>query len=106
MVGSSMMMASFGFMIYSVSPVYSNSENETLQRNNSHFSDTQLNQNEFIIGDEIYFVDGGYVYICQQTWLDYFLGREKNEFLIWKDNEFGELVNGKFRSYGSKIKLP
>lgn len=29
MIGSSMMMASFGFMIYAISPAYSNSDKET-----------------------------------------------------------------------------
>ena len=34
MVGSSMLMVSFGFMIYAISPAYSNSELEKSEMNN------------------------------------------------------------------------
>jgi hypothetical protein len=57
MVGSSMMMASFGFMIYAISPAYSNSEN-----NNSTIPNSPQGTNGVIVGDYAYFVDGGYVY--------------------------------------------
>ncbi len=41
MVGSSMMMASFGFMIYAISPVYSNSEKEKTEIKNQGISNNQ-----------------------------------------------------------------
>ncbi len=62
MVGSSMMMASFGFMIYAISPVYSNSELEKSEMNNEIKLSSPVGTNGVIIGDNALFVDGGYVY--------------------------------------------
>ncbi len=55
MVGSSMMMASFGFMIYAVSPAYSSSKK-------TEIPDIPVGTNAVNIGDYSFFVDGGYVY--------------------------------------------
>ena len=60
MVGSSMMMASFGFMIYAISPAYSNSEN-----NNSTIPNSPQGTNGVIVGEYVHFVDGGYIYTWQ-----------------------------------------
>jgi hypothetical protein len=38
MVGSSMMMVSFGFMIYAISPAYSNSEKDKTEIKNTNLS--------------------------------------------------------------------
>ena len=62
MVGSSMMMASFGFMIYAISPAYSNSELEKSEMNNEVKLNSPFGTNGVIVDDYAYFVDGGYVY--------------------------------------------
>lgn len=62
MVGSSMMMASFGFMIYAISPAYSNSELEKLEMNKEDKLSTPLGTNGAVVGDFVHFVDGGYIY--------------------------------------------
>ena len=62
MIGSSMMMASFGFMIYAISPAYSNSELEKSEMNNKVELNSPVGTNGLIIGSYAYFVDGGYVY--------------------------------------------
>lgn len=62
MVGSSMMMASFGFMIYAISPAYSNSEN-----NNSTIPNSPQGTNGVIVGEYVHFVDGGYIYTWQKS---------------------------------------
>lgn len=62
MVGTSMMMASFGFMIYAVSPAYSNSENNT-----SSSPITPQGTNGVIVGDYVHFVDGGYIYTWKKS---------------------------------------
>ena len=62
MVGSSMMMASFGFMIYAISPAYSNSELEKSEMNNKVELNAPVGTNGVIVGERAYFVDGGYVY--------------------------------------------
>ena len=59
MVGSSMLMASFGFMIYAISPVYSNSDKEKTEIKNTGIPNSS---NGVIVGNNAYFVDGGYLY--------------------------------------------
>ena len=60
MIGSSMMMASFGFMMNGISPAYSNSK-----INNTNVSNAPLGGNGVKFGNYSYFVDGGYVYVNQ-----------------------------------------
>ena len=57
MLGSSMMMASFGFMIYAISPAYSNSVKEKSEILNAPVLTNGVN-----VDGVLYFVDGGYVY--------------------------------------------
>jgi hypothetical protein len=57
MLGSSMMMASFGFMIYAISPAYSNSDNEKTEIPNSSVGTNSWSDDTYV-----YFVDGGYIY--------------------------------------------
>ncbi len=59
MVGSSMLMASFGFMIYAISPAYSNSNSNKTEIKNTN---APLGSNGVIVEGNAYFVDGGYVY--------------------------------------------
>ena len=60
MVGSSMLMASFGFMINAVSPAYSNSEKTDIKNTNT--TSSPIEAKDVIVGDDAFFVDGGYVY--------------------------------------------
>ena len=83
MVGSSMLMASFGFMIYAISPAYSNSNSEKTEIINTN---APLGSNGVIIGEYAYFVDGGYIY--QFSNLDDFM---INPVQMW---------------YPKKVKLP
>jgi len=62
MVGSSMMMASFGFMIYAISPAYSNSDKEKTEIKNTEIPNAPVGTNSFQDDEYIYFVDGGYIY--------------------------------------------
>ena len=62
MIGSSMMMASFGFMIYAISPAYSNSDKEKTEIKNTGIPNAPVGTNGVIVGEYAYFVDGGYVY--------------------------------------------
>ena len=68
MVGSSLLMASFGFMIYAISPAYSNSNSEKTEIKNTNAS---LGSNGVIVGNDAYFVDGGYVYKCKSLVSDH-----------------------------------
>lgn len=62
MVGSSLLMTSFALMIYSISPAYS--INNANQVKSQYIENNALNPtaNGVIVGDNIYFVDDGYVY--------------------------------------------
>ena len=62
MIGSSMMMASFGFMIYAISPAYSNSDKEKTEIKNMEAPNSLVGTNGYIEGNYVFFVDGGYVY--------------------------------------------
>jgi hypothetical protein len=62
MVGSSMMMASFGFMIYAVSPAYSNLDKDKTEIKNTGIPNAPVVNNSYIEGNYVFFVDGGYVY--------------------------------------------
>lgn len=62
MIGSSMMMASFGFMIYAISPAYSNNNDHKVEIQTPQSSNAPVGTNGVIVGDYAYFVDGGYVY--------------------------------------------
>lgn len=62
MIGSSMMMASFGFMIYAISPAYSNSEKEKTEIKNTGIPNAPVGSNGVILEENVYFVDGGYIY--------------------------------------------
>ncbi len=57
MIGSSMLMASFGFMIYAIGPAYSNSDIEK-----SEISNAPVLTNGVNVDGVLYFVDGFYVY--------------------------------------------
>jgi hypothetical protein len=62
MIGSSLLMASFGFLIHSVSPV--------LAKNNIYEFNTNSTHKLSPMGNYSYFVDGGYMYQFQflETW--------------------------------------
>jgi hypothetical protein len=70
MVGSSMMMVSFGFMIYAISPAYSNSEKDKTEIKNTGIPNAPVGRNGVIVGDYAYFVDGGYIYRIQEDLLE------------------------------------
>jgi hypothetical protein len=86
MIGSSMMMASFGFMIYAVSPAYSNSDKEKTEIKNTGIPNSPVGANGLQMGDAVIFIDGGYVYYQSD------LARYPNQ---WNNN-----------SYWQKHKLP
>jgi len=62
MIGSSVMMASFGFMIYAISPAYSNSEKEKTEIKNTGIPNAPVGTNGVISEGYVYFVDAGYIY--------------------------------------------
>ena len=62
MVGSSMLMASFGFMMYAISPVFSNSDKEKTEIKNTGIPNAPFGTNGWVDGNYLYFVDGGYMY--------------------------------------------
>ena len=117
MIGSSMMMASFGFMIYAISPAYSNSDKEKTEIKNTGIPNAPVGTNGVVVDNYAYFVDGGYVYVCDKNLVGQFFGWSKpssrNE--KWFGTDFKN--DYKFTGYdgkeyynndnlGRKIKLP
>ena len=104
MVGTSMMMASFGFMIYAISPAYSNMEKTEIK--NTNIPNSTNGTNGVLVGEYAYFVDGGYIYCCKSDMLKSFSGYSKDGHK-WVGNEFMYFyVNGNTLKMGSKTKLP
>ena len=62
MVGSSMMMASFGFMMYAISPAYSNNNENKVEIPSSQNTTSPVGTNGVVIDGAAYFVDAGYIY--------------------------------------------
>jgi hypothetical protein len=62
MIGSSMMMISFGFMIYAISPAYSNSDKDKTEIKNTGIPNAPVGTNGWSDENYVYFVDGGYIY--------------------------------------------
>ncbi len=110
MIGSSMMMASFGFMIYAVSPAYSNSEKEKTEIKNTDIPNALVGTNGVIVDDYAYFVDGGYIYTCKTDQLLNYSGLKSSD-AKWVGSEFcrdwvGSSGNKYHDVYGKKVKLP
>jgi hypothetical protein len=112
MIGSSMMMASFGFMIYAISPAYSNSELVKSDMKNEVNLNAPVGTNGVIVGSKAYFVDGGYVYSIETGSIENFAGvNVDNESLgskKWIGSEFiaTNKLNGVSNVIGRKTKLP
>ena len=83
MVGSSMMMASFGFMIYAISPAYSSNNDNKVEIPLSQNTISPVGSNGVIIGDYVYFVDGGYIYEWNKK---YYAFNSSSEF-TWKKHK-------------------
>jgi hypothetical protein len=64
MIGSSMMMASFGFMIYAISPAYSINNDNKEEIPSSQNTTSSVGTNGVIIDGYAYWCDGGYMYKC------------------------------------------
>jgi len=107
MVGTSMLMVSFGFMIYAVSPAYSNSNSDKTEIKNTN---TPVGSNGVIVGDKAYFVDGGYMYICPTDELRMFCYQSEDEkpYHFWSQNKWMSKYNdnSKPQEKGGKYKLP
>ena len=62
MVGSSMMMASFGFMMYAISPAYSSNNDNRVEITTGQNTTSPVGSNGVIVDDNVYFVSGNYLY--------------------------------------------
>jgi hypothetical protein len=71
MLGSSMMMASFGFMIHSISPAYSYNNDRNFEIQAGQSASAPVVANGVIVGEYVHFVDGGNLY----TWRKSDLGK-------------------------------
>jgi hypothetical protein len=110
MVGSSMMMASFGFMIYAISPAYSSNNDNKIEIPSSQKTTSPVGSNGVIVDDYAYFVDGGYIYSCKTGSLLYYSGLKSSD-AKWVGSEFchdwvGSSGNKYHDVYGRKTKLP
>jgi hypothetical protein len=84
MIGSSMMMASFGFMIYAISPAYSNSDKDKTEIKNTGIPNAPVGTNGVIVDDCAYFVDGGFLYMLGTEYLKAFARNEPTQIYTSK----------------------
>ena len=70
MVGSSMLMVSFGFMMYAISPAYSNSNSDKteIKHTNAH-----VGTDGVIVDENVYFVSGGFLYSIEKDQIKNFI---------------------------------
>ena len=97
MVGSSMLMASFGFMMYAISPAYSNSDKEKTEIKNTGIPNAPVGTNGVIHEGYAFFVDNGYVYR---------LNLGMNSDAEWGGVSLGKLYMGQRYPIWEKSKLP
>ena len=70
MVGSSMLMASFGFMIYAISPAYSNSNSDKTEIKHTN---APVGTDGVIVDENVYFVSGGFLYSIEKDQIKNFI---------------------------------
>ena len=80
MVGSSMLMASFGFMIYAISPAYSNNNENKVEIPSSQNITSPVGTNGVIIDDNVYFTSGNYLYSIPKRDIKGWIRNEKSSF--------------------------
>ncbi len=73
MVGSSMMMASFGFMIYAIGPAYSNNNDHKVEIQTPQSSSAPVGTNGVIVDDFAFFIDGGFIYKFKKEYINNFV---------------------------------
>jgi hypothetical protein len=109
MVGSSMLMASFGFMMYAISPAYSNNNENKVEIPSNQNTTSPVGTNGVLINGYVYFVDGGYAYICEQNEIKEFFGFSTGS-KKWSGSQYGYIrddgTGTMFGIAGKKIKLP
>ncbi len=93
MIGTSALIASTAFFINTISPVQASEVNNT--------PINSMSSNIDLIEDNVYFVDAGYMYVCNKGYISYFCKfKEGNEYIKWVGNKFsvhGTVVGGKFK---------
>lgn len=78
MVGSSMLMVSFGFMMYAISPAYSSNNENKVEIPSSQNTNSPLGVNGVIVDDNVYFVSGGFLYSIPKGEIKAFTKNEKS----------------------------
>ena len=77
MVGSSLLMASFGFLVYSISPAYSRNK---IQIPLSENTTSLVGVNGVVVDDYVYFVDAGYIYRFRPDGFINFFAEPQNKY--------------------------
>ena len=70
MVGSSMLMVSFGFMMYAISPAYSNSNSDKTEIKHTN---APVGTDGVIVDENVYFVSGGFLYSIEKDQIKNFI---------------------------------
>ena len=101
MIGTSALIASTAFFINTIHPVQASELNNI--PNNS------ISKEMEVIGDYVYFIDAGYMYVCKKDLLNQFCNFESKNSIVdysWEGNKFVGRLGDIKSTYGGKFKLP
>ena len=92
MMGSSMIMASFGFMMYAISPAYSNNNENKVEILSSQNITSPVGTNGVIIDDNVYFTSGNYLYSIPKGDIKGWIRNEKSSSQLNANRTAYELI--------------
>jgi hypothetical protein len=92
MVGSSMLMVSFGFMIYAISPAYSSNNDKKVDIPSSQNTSSPVVSNGVIVDENVYFVSGGFLYSIEKDQIKNFIYNYAGKLERQADNTYKYVV--------------
>jgi hypothetical protein len=87
-----MMMASFGFMMYAISPAYSNNNDNKVEIPSSQNTTSPIGLNGIIVDDNVYFVSSGFLYSIPKGDISGFVRNEKTKERVVKPGVYEKIV--------------
>jgi hypothetical protein len=103
MIGTSALIASTAFFINTIHPVQASEFN--------NITNNSISKEMEVIGDYVYFVDAGYMYVCKKNCLNEYCKFSDGKTLMgvysWVGNKFIFSIEGLTpQTIGGKFKLP
>jgi len=92
MVGASMLMVSFGFMMYAISPAYSNNNDNKVENPSNQNTSSPVVANGVIVDENVYFVSGGFLYSIKKDEIKDFITNNATQRSVQKADHSWKFV--------------